>query len=162
MATNHAGDASHASDANEAKLLLASAVPTPIALLDPNLPDQASRVVRGEVTVTWPYNSVRRSLAFLLADSDIRRRRTRGHVRVQLDGSAAQAVASTGLGGGDELVLSLDGAQWGRDDSVVQFPGSRLDWQLKFSEKLLLQVQSFALFLSFALFFLFVAIRLAL
>ncbi len=124
---------------------LSSASVTPIAHLRPDLPDQKSRVVRGEVTITWPYNAVNNSFAFLLAESDVRLRRARGQVRIQLLGSSAQAVGSCGLGGGDEVALSLEGVEWTEDvkaDSRVQMPGSRLEWQLKYSERLVLQVRS--------------------
>ena len=119
---------------------LSDGIDTPIAQLGPDLPNQKSRVVRGAVTITWPYSSVRRSSAFLLAESDVRLRRSKGQVRVQLHGSSAQAIVDCGLGGGDEVVLSLDGAGWVEDDSTSRPQGSLANWQLKFSEKLLIQV----------------------
>lgn len=112
----------------------------PIADLNAELHRQDSRIVRGEVTIIWPYNSVTNSLAFLLAESDVRLRRAKGLVRVLLKGSSAKAVADSGLGGGDEVVLSLDGVEWGKDDSPGRSSGARVDWQLQFGEKLLLQV----------------------
>lgn len=120
--------------------LLEAKSPTPIAELDPDLPDQTSRAVTGEVTLVWPYNSATGSLAFLLADPDVRLRRNKGQVRVQLLGSSAKAVTDIRLGGGDTVALALDGVDWVKDNSVVRIPGSRVDWQLQFSEKLILQV----------------------
>jgi len=120
---------------------LESAEATPISHLSPELADQDSRVVRGEITITWPYNSVKRSLAFLLSESDIRLRRSRGQVRIQLNGPSAQSVASCNLGSGDEVILSLFGAEWAIDDSAQQLPGSRVEWQLKYAEKLVLRVR---------------------
>jgi hypothetical protein len=126
---------------------LASLTLTPIAQLDPNLPDQPSRAVRGEVTITWPYNRVRNTIAFLLAEHDVRLRRAKGQVRVELHGPAAKAVADCGLGGGDQVQFSLDGADWAKDESPGRIPGARVDWQIQFTERLVLQVGSGALVL---------------
>lgn len=111
-----------------------------IAKLDPTLPDQSSHVVLGEVTLIWPYNSATKILAFLLAEPDVRLRRAMGQVRVQLQGATAKAVADLRLGGGDTVALSLEGVDWVKDNSVVRVPGSRVEWQLQFTEKLVLQV----------------------
>ncbi|EOO01490.1 hypothetical protein UCRPA7_3061 [Phaeoacremonium minimum UCRPA7] len=120
--------------------LLAFGVATPIAELGPELTESQKRVVRGEVTITWPYNSVNKSLAFLLAEPDVRLRRAKGLIRVQLNGASAEAVAGCNLGGGDEVLLSLDGVGWEKDDAPARPAGSRSDWQLKFSNKIILQV----------------------
>lgn len=114
----------------------------PIAQLGPEVPDQASRVIRGEVTITWPYSSVNQKLAFLLAEPDVRLRRNKGQVRVELHGSSARAVAELELGGGDEVTLSLDGVEWTKDDSRTRAPGTRLEWQLNYGEKVVLQVRN--------------------
>ncbi len=119
---------------------LSAETTTPIAQLNPGLSGQASRAVRGEITITWPYNSFANTLAFILAEPDVLIRRMKGQVRVQLRGSSAKAVADTGCGGGDELLISLDGVEWAKDESPGRIPGARTDWQLQFSEKLTLQV----------------------
>ncbi|KAK0727232.1 hypothetical protein B0T26DRAFT_693626 [Lasiosphaeria miniovina] len=128
------------SSADQVGALLASRMPTPIAQLNPDFPDQASCVVRGEVTITWPYSIVNRTFAFLLAEPDVLLRRVRGQVRIELHGSSAKAVADCGLGGGDEVYIGLDGVRWAKDDSPGRIPGARLDWQLQFDEKLALKV----------------------
>ncbi|KAK3365907.1 hypothetical protein B0T24DRAFT_405772 [Lasiosphaeria ovina] len=128
------------SSADQVSGLLASRMPTPIAQLNPDFPDQASCVVRGEVTITWPYSIVNRTFAFLLAEPDVLLRRVRGQVRIELHGSSAKAVADCGLGGGDEVYIGLDGVRWAKDDSPGRIPGARLDWQLQFDEKLVLKV----------------------
>jgi len=120
--------------------LLERKTPTPIANLSPNLPDQNLRAVTGEVTLVWPYNTATTSLAFLLADPDVRRRRDKGQVRVQLQAASAKAVADIRLGGGDTVAIDLDGADWVKDNSVVRVPGSRVEWQLQYTDKLRLQV----------------------
>lgn len=114
---------------------------TPIAGLHPGLPDQHVIAVTGEVTLVWPYNSATKSLAFLLADPDVRLRRDKGQVRIQLLGASAKAVADIRLGAGDTVALALDGVEWVKDNSIVRIPGSRVDWQLQFSEKLILQAR---------------------
>jgi hypothetical protein len=119
-----------------------SGVATPIAQLSPDLPTQNTRTVHGEVTITWPFSAAKQTFAFLLAERDVRLRRVKGLVRVQLHGASAQAVADLGLGGGDEITLSLSGAEWTQDDTVPRSQVSRLEWQLNFSSRLLLQVGS--------------------
>ncbi|KAI7782106.1 hypothetical protein LA080_013914 [Diaporthe eres] len=120
--------------------LLATKTATPIAQLAPELPDQATRKVHGEVTITWPFSSVSKSVAFLLAEPDFRLRRDKGQVRIQLNGPSAEAVGSLELGSGDEVTLDLDGVEWARDEEPARPPGSRPDWQLKFVGKLTLKV----------------------
>ena len=124
----------------EGSALLASQPTTPIAQLNPDLPDQASRVVRGEITITWPYNSVTKTLAFLLAEPDVRLRRAKGQIRIVLHGSSAKVASEHGLGAGDELRFSLAGAEWAKDVSPGRIPGARVDWQLQFNNRLILQV----------------------
>ncbi|KAK3308056.1 uncharacterized protein B0T15DRAFT_523395 [Chaetomium strumarium] len=121
---------------------LASQPPTPIAQLHPDLPDQVSRVVRGEITITWPYSSVNKTFAFLLAECDVRLRRARGQIRIELRGPSAKAASECGLGAGDELLVSLEGVVWAKDESPGRIPGARVEWQLQFSEKLILQAKS--------------------
>ncbi|KAK4148090.1 uncharacterized protein C8A04DRAFT_23883 [Dichotomopilus funicola] len=120
---------------------LSSRAATPIAQLSPDLADQASRVVRGEVTITWPYNSVTKRFAFLIAEPDVRLRRARGQIRVELQGPSATAAAESGLGAGDELVFSLAGVEWAKDASPGRIPGARVEWQLQFSCRIDLQVK---------------------
>ncbi|KAM7196465.1 hypothetical protein V8F33_006182 [Rhypophila sp. PSN 637] len=121
--------------------LLVSRTRTPIAQLNPELPDQAERVVGGEVTITWPYNSVTKTTAFLLAESDILLRRAKGQVRVELHGPSAKEFSSSGIGAGDVILFSLDGAEWAKDESPGRVPGGRLDWQLLFDQRFTLQAK---------------------
>lgn len=60
-------------------------------------------------------------------------------MRVQLQGSSAQAVSALKLGGGDTVTLGLEGVEWVKDSSVP-VPASRLEWQLQYAEKLVLEV----------------------
>lgn len=120
--------------------MFATRTATPIAQLNPDLPDQPTRKVHGEVTITWPYSSVSKSVAFLLAEPDFRLRRDKGQVRIQLNGPSAEAIGDLELGSGDEVTLALDGVEWAKDEEPARPPGSRSDWQLKFVGKLALKV----------------------
>ncbi|KAI1798869.1 hypothetical protein F4811DRAFT_546890 [Daldinia bambusicola] len=113
-----------------------------IADLNPEISDPASCAVRGVVTITWPYNSVKGTFAFILAEPDYRLRRNKGQVRVNLNGASAKAAGESGLSSGDEVLLSLDGVEWEPEQVKKRqsLPGAGIDWQLKFSDKLLLQV----------------------
>lgn len=131
-----------ASPDNDVGQLLDSKATTPIARLNPDLPDQPTRKVHGEVTITWPYSVVTKSFAFLLAEPDFRLRRDKGSVRIHLSGPSAEAVGKWELGSGDEVTLALDGVDWARDEEPVRPAGSRIEWQLKFAGKLVLKVGS--------------------
>lgn len=130
-----------ASSDEDVAQLLATRNSTPIAQLQPELSDQTTRKVLGEVTITWPYSSVTKSFSFLVAEPDFRLRRDRGSVRIHLTGPSAEAVGKWELGSGDEVVLALDGVEWAKDEEPARPAGSRLDWQLKFAGKLILQVR---------------------
>lgn len=120
---------------------LESRTPTPISQLSPDLPDCASRVVGGVVTITWPYNSVTQKFAFLLAERDVRLRRAKGQIRIELQGPSAKAASDCGIGAGDELLFSLAGAEWSPDPAPGRIPGARVEWQIRFNQKLALQVR---------------------
>ena len=81
-------------------------------------------------------------MAFLLVEPDFRLRRTRGQVRVQFSGSSAKAVAKAGIASGDEVILSLDGVEWVHDETLFATPGRGVEFDLKFTERLLVQVRS--------------------
>ncbi|KAE9364616.1 hypothetical protein N431DRAFT_288528, partial [Stipitochalara longipes BDJ] len=111
----------------------------PIAQLTPLLSAPASRCIKAVVTLTWPYSSAKGSVAFLLSEPDFRLRRMRGQVRVQFSGSSAKEVAKSGIASGDQVLLSLDGAEY--DETTVAMPGRGVEFELKFTERLLLQFQ---------------------
>lgn len=121
-------------------LLLSAKTPVKIAQLGPDLVDQPSQIVRGEITITWPFNSLTNAFAFILAESDVRLRRQEGQVRVHLRGSSAKCLAATQCGPGDELILSLSGVEWAKDSSPGRAPGVRVGWELRFAETLVAQV----------------------
>lgn len=112
----------------------------PIAELNPALDTQSSKSVKAIVTLTWPYSSATGSVAFLLAEPDFRLRRSKGQVRVQFSGSSAKRIAKSGIASGDEVIVCLDGVEWLRDAAATATPGRGVDFELKFTERLLLQV----------------------
>lgn len=123
-------------------LILQSTEHIPIAQLTPSLSGSASKSVKAVVTLTWPYSSRAGSVAFLLAEPDFRLRRTRGQVRVQFSGSSANIIAKSGIASGDGVVLCLDGVEYIKADAAkTATPGRGVDFELKFTERLLLQVE---------------------
>jgi len=122
------------------KATIESAAHIPIAQLTPLLTVPALRSIKAIVTLTWPYSSATGSVAFLLSEPDFRLRRTRGQVRVQFAGSSAKQVAKTGIASGDEVILCLEGVEWLEDENRVATPGRGVEVELKFTERLLLQV----------------------
>ncbi|KAK8066481.1 hypothetical protein PG997_013228 [Apiospora hydei] len=112
--------------------------PTPIAQLNPQLPSQTA-TVRGVVTIVWPYSSTTGSLSFTLAEPEFRLRRPNGQIRVNFAGHVAKTVSSSGIGSGDELLISLDGVEWEPAATNRRLSGAGHEWQLKFSQKLRLQ-----------------------
>ncbi|KAI1503542.1 hypothetical protein F5X99DRAFT_374644 [Biscogniauxia marginata] len=123
---------------------LEAAKQTAIAELAPDLPEPVTRAVRGLVTITWPYNSVKNTFAFILAEPDFRLRRNKGQVRVNFSGAAAKVAGESGLGSNDEVLLSLEGVEWEAEEVKKRqtLPGAGIDWQLRFSDKILLSVKS--------------------
>ncbi|KFA49460.1 hypothetical protein S40293_05767 [Stachybotrys chartarum IBT 40293] len=113
----------------------------PIAQLKPDTENAPSRVVDGIVTVTWPFSIVKNSLAFILAERDVLLRRNKGQLRVQLNGPAANALNKAGFGGGDALRLGLQGAEWKPCETQTRLPGDTLEWQLGFTNRLLLRIR---------------------
>jgi hypothetical protein len=136
-----------ASDVPAAAQLLQAGQLTPISQLNPGLPDQASRVVRGVVTIVWPFSSVTGSVAFRLAEPDFRLRGQKGQVRLEFRGASAKAILKCNLGSGDEVVVSLDGVEWAEDATKSRAPGASLEWMLKFQDQLILQVRTLRLVL---------------
>ncbi|KAF1967304.1 hypothetical protein BU23DRAFT_602984 [Bimuria novae-zelandiae CBS 107.79] len=106
----------------------------PISEVKPELPERESKQLRGTVILIWPYSSSARQFAFLLGDPDFRRRK-HGQVRVRFSGSSARAIAATGVGIGDDVVLSLRGTDFVRDGSV-NTPGKSIDWELAYTQTL--------------------------
>ncbi|KAF9691413.1 hypothetical protein EKO04_010813 [Ascochyta lentis] len=112
----------------------------PIAALRPKLDALDSKQMQGVVTLIWPYSSSQRQFALLLAEPDFRLRRNKGQVRVRFSSTSARALATTGVGIGDEVVLSLHGAQFVHD-GAVSTPGKSVDWELAYTQTLAISVR---------------------
>src|ERR1700753_2721399 len=105
----------------------------PLASLSPSLSSLETKSIRAIVALIYPYSSITRSLALLLAEPDFRLRRNKGQVRVVLSGQSAVSVAKSKIGIGDEVILNLEGAQWiqwDQNEDVVSTPGKSVDWEL--------------------------------
>lgn len=114
--------------------------PTPIAQLEPSI-ETTNTSVSGIVTLIWPYSASQSSYSLLLVEPDFRMRRHKGQVRLHFTGSSAKAVARCGIQSGDHLLLSLDDVQWTQDAEITtQTPGKGIDWELRFGERVVLQV----------------------
>ena len=116
----------------EAKLNAAN----PIALSDlrSDLDNAVSRVVKGTVTVTWPYSIIRHTLAFNLVDTHASGT-GRSQVHVEFQGRCAKEVHEARCGAGDEVTLSLDGAE------CTGTGHGKDKLQLRFCKSVLMQVR---------------------
>ncbi|KAH6963597.1 hypothetical protein DER45DRAFT_553598 [Fusarium avenaceum] len=111
-----------------------------IAQLNPDISEPEKRLVCGTVTITWPFSILHKSVAFLLAERDFRLRRENGQVRVRFHGAAARAISDASLGAGDEIRVSLQGVKWEKNETHTQVAGSTLEWQLEFTNRLILGI----------------------
>lgn len=114
----------------------------PISQLSPSVLSKESSEIRAVVILTWPYSTITSSVSFLLSEPDFRLRKTRGQVRVQFSGSSGKSVAKSGIASGDRVTLSLEGAEWVQEDSDITIPGNGVEFKLRFTEKLSLQVRN--------------------
>ena len=112
-----------------------------IADLSPYLSLPSSLFVEIDVVLVWPYSSSTRTFSLLLANSDTRRRKDNGHVKVTFHGLSAQIVAQSRVGIGDRVNLGLDGVEWVATGGKVQTPGKRIQWDLIFEHRVLLEVR---------------------
>ena len=112
----------------------------PIAQLEPSI-NSSTSLVRGVVTLVWPYSSSTSSTSILLVEPDFRLRRNKGQVRITFQGSSAKVVARSGLNSGDRLVLGLEGVEWIEDEGAIKTPGRGVDWELRFGGRVILQVR---------------------
>lgn len=108
----------------------------PIAQLDSSLLKPNGKSIRGVVTLIWPYSSSTRSAALLLAEADFRLRRKKGQVRIQFTGPAAEALALSKVGSGDEITLLLEGAKWVEAAPGISTPGKSVDVELVFKRRI--------------------------
>jgi hypothetical protein len=110
-----------------------------ISALNPELSAIESKHFRATVTLIWPYSSSTRQFALLLAEAELRLRRKNGQVRARFSGASAKAIATTGVGIGDEVVLSLCGAQFVQE-GAISTPGKSISWELSYTQTVVVQV----------------------
>ncbi|EEH33257.2 hypothetical protein PAAG_04310 [Paracoccidioides lutzii Pb01] len=119
---------------------LASPIPTPLAQLSPSLENLRERHIRAVVILLWPYSSLRKQFSFILSEPDFRLRDKNGQVKISFRDASAEAVAKSDIGIGDTVVLSLYGAKWLECKAEIGSPGKCIDWDLAFSNRLLLEI----------------------
>ena len=113
----------------------------PIAQLELSNAQGLSKSVRGVVTLIWPYSSSTKRAALLLAEPDFRLRKSKGQVRVQFAGPAAEAIARSKISSGDEVVLSLQGARWVDATAGISTPGRSVDVELEYKRRIVCAVR---------------------
>ena len=101
---------------------------------------RVSSYITATVALVWPYSSSTSTLALLLAEPDVRLRKSKGQVKVVFRGGCAKEVAKTHIGIGDVVKLSLDGCAWKETGDVVSTPGKKIDWDLEYNRRLVLKV----------------------
>jgi hypothetical protein len=112
----------------------------PISQLERASFDDPNTAIRAVVTLIWPYSSSTRRAALLLAEPDFRLRKSKGQVRVQLAGAAAEAVARSKISSGDEIMLRLDGAKRVEAAAGISTPGKSVDVELEYSRRIVCEV----------------------
>jgi hypothetical protein len=112
----------------------------PIAELRPELPKLDLKHIKAVVSLVWPYSSAQREFALLLAEPDFRLRHKKGQTRVRFTRSCAKAIAATSIGIGDTVILGLQGVQFVEKDDGIRTPGRSIDWELAFSQTLVVQI----------------------
>ncbi|KAL9044796.1 MAG: hypothetical protein Q9214_002094 [Letrouitia sp. 1 TL-2023] len=110
-----------------------------IAELEPSVISQDA-FIEGVVTLIWPYSSSDKSFSILLVEADFRLRRHKGQVRVHFTNSSAKAAAKSRISSGDQVRIKLAGAQWEKDETTSSTPGKGIGWELRFCERLVLQI----------------------
>ena len=111
----------------------------PIASLSPSSLDDSSHIL-ALVVLVWPYSSSTETLALLLADPDIRKRKSKGQVKVVFRHGCAREVARTKVGIGDVVKLGLDGCEWTETGEAVSTPGKKIEWDLEYRRRVVLQI----------------------
>lgn len=106
----------------------------PVASLSPTTTTLRSHI-EANVALVWPYSNSTATFALLLIDHT-----SRGQVKVIFRGGCAKHVASTKVGIGDKIKLALLGCEWNETVDVISTPGKRLEWDLQYHSRLILQI----------------------
>jgi hypothetical protein len=113
----------------------------PISQLEGRAIDASKLAIRAVVTLIWPYSSSTKRAALLLAELDFRLRKSKGQVRVQLVGAAAEAIARSKISSGDEIVLGLIGAKRVEAAPGISTPGKSVDVELEYRRRIKCEVR---------------------
>ena len=112
----------------------------PIAQIDPAYDQLAESSIRATITLVWPYSSFTKSFSCLLAEPDVRLRRSNGQVKATFHGLVAERIAETHVGIGDEVVLGLGGCRLEKNGTATQTPGRYVAWDIHFDDRVHLEV----------------------
>ena len=108
----------------------------PIAQVSPTLERLREQSICAVVILVWPYSSATRSFCLSLADPDPRLRRPNGQVKAVFHGQVAEKVATTHVGIGDAVRLSLGGARLVDNETA----GNYVAWDMHFDDQVSLEV----------------------
>ncbi|KAJ5099643.1 hypothetical protein N7532_006644 [Penicillium argentinense] len=129
-----------ASEASSALSPLSQPTKVPIAQLSPTLEQLEGKCIYATVTLVWPYSSSTKSLALLLAEPDIRLRRSNGQVKAVFHGRVAEKVAGSLVGIGDHVRLALKGSNLVENNTAAQTPSRSVAWDIHFKRNVSLEV----------------------
>lgn len=113
---------------------------TPIASLLPDIGSPRERYLHAVVILLWPYSSATKQFGLLLSEPDPRLRGGKGQIKAIFRDSAAEAVAKSSIGIGDTVYLSLQGAKWKSSNHADSGLLEYSQWDLLFSDRVLLEV----------------------
>ena len=111
-----------------------------LALGQPTEPE-AAPYIEAVVSLVWPYSSKEGLLSLLLAEPDVRLRSAKGQLKVTFQGAGARQVAKSQLGIGDIVLLRIDHAEWKDTGDAVLTPGKKVQWDLHFKSRVVLEVR---------------------
>jgi hypothetical protein len=118
-----------------------------LALGQPAEPEDSSHI-EAVVSLVWPYSNKNKSLSLLLVEPDVRLRSAKGQVKVTFQGTAAQQIAKSQLGIGDIVLLRIDHAEWIDTGDAVETPGKKVQWDLHFKNRVLLEAKRGGIYLT--------------
>ncbi|KIX98683.1 uncharacterized protein Z520_05984 [Fonsecaea multimorphosa CBS 102226] len=125
--------------ARTARARLNTSTQLPIADLSPSQLGFDAHIL-AQVALVWPYSSSTGTLSLLLADPDIRRRKSKGQVKAVFRNGCAKQVAKSKVGIGDTVRLALAGCEWKETGDVVSTPGKKINWDLEYNTCVLLEI----------------------
>lgn len=120
--------------------LLLRSTPIFISEISPTKEQLSGCCIRTVISLVWPYSSSTKSLSFLLSERDFRLHNGKGQVKATFHGPAAERVAETRAGIGDEVTLSLEGSTLVENKETTRALGKGIDWDVHFDSRVFLEV----------------------